>query len=144
MTGLEITSILIGIILLSVYLTKLLLEVKVSNIYLLPFTLWLILHITLSLTIYTNTKEIVEVSKSKPIYYLEQYKREDLILDKETFYKLKRLGNTNSLYISQDYWVITTKNEKIPINQMKYKKIVENKETSITIQLDSWGNQKIK
>lgn len=143
MTGLEITSILLGIILVSVYLTECLLELKVSKIYPISFVLWLVSHIALSLYTYTDTKEITSVSKSNPVYYLEQYKREDIILDKEAFDKLKSLGNGNSLYIHQDHWIITNQGEKILINREKYDKIIKNKETSIVIQYDTWGNQKI-
>lgn len=83
------------------------------------------------------------MSKSNPVYYLGQYKREDIILDREAFDKLKSLGNGNSLYIHQDHWVIKNQGEKILINRKKYDKIINNKETSIVIQYDTWGNQKI-
>lgn len=147
MTSLETLSIFIGIISLAIFFTLSFNREKGASKYFSLFLLWLIIHISLSLD-HNKSELINRVIKSDKVYYLKQYKQEDLILDKEAYDKLNSLGNGGRLYISQSFWVVTinsdNKEEKYIINNVIYDNIINNKQSYIYIEYDMWGNKSVK
>ena len=150
MTILETLSFLSGMCILSIYLTFSLIK-SVEGIgmntskYLKIFIFWLILHLGLSFDI-SRAELIRSVNKSDLVYRLEQYKSDDLILDKETYDKLYSLGNQDQLYIDQKFWVTISTNDgllKYEITPKTYYFILNKKLHYIDIEYDAWGNKEI-
>lgn len=157
MTGLEVLSMLLGIVLISIYLGGLIsnaieydlygIKNKNSHLFFKIFLMWLSVHIALSLN-FTRYEQILRVSKSDKVYYLEQYKSDDLRLDKETYDKLKAMGNGDKLYINQSFYVTTLdkdgKEQRYSINKDNYKYILDYKAKVIDVKYDLWGNKKVE
>jgi hypothetical protein len=153
MTILELFSLLLGAVLISIAIAvsitnSTIFEYKErsKNYFYKIFLAWAIVHIALSLN-YTKPVEVISVSKSNKVYYLEQYKSEDLVLDKETYDKLMLLGNEDKLYIDQSFWVTVFndgKEERLSIKGSRYYEILKNKETVVDIKYDTWGNKSLK
>ena len=95
-TALQLLSFILGVVLISVYFAHLMTkslfgyEVK-STKYLVMFLAWGLIHTALSIKNQSKEELVNRIYKSDKIYYLEQYKSEDLILDKETYDKLLKL-----------------------------------------------------
>jgi hypothetical protein len=159
MTGLELSSILLGIVLLSIYLSGLIVNGlgldddfysrveprENSHLFLKLFVLWLFIHIFLSLN-FTVYERVNSISKSNVVYYLDQYKSSDLVLDKETYDRLKAMGNEDKLYTDQSFWVTTidkdNKVHKYSISGEYYKYLKEYRVKDVEVKYDTWGNRK--
>lgn len=149
MTGLETISILVGIVILSITITNALMAsmdeafIKNSTIFKI-FIFWISFHFTMAFD-KESYKAIVSVSKTEQKYYLSQYKRSDILLDKEMYDKFKALGN--DVYIHQDFYVSIRNNgvvERYSISKKTYYDIVDNKLNGICLEHDLFGNKSIK